>query len=163
MVSVTRCVSLSAFSPLHVACRLLHFPRCMLHVVDGLLSIFQWSSAALLTVGSCLRALSLLHVARFTLHGVCFLLPAPVPHVAWCALSVACPILHRPSVPCCMPCVLSVAFPASRLVTLRVLRCESSVARCTSPVACCRMFSLGCWLSRLACRLPHAVGCNVAE
>ena len=50
--------------PVHVACRLLF------------VALFQWSSAALLAVGSWLRALSLLHVARSLLHVACFLLPA---------------------------------------------------------------------------------------
>ena len=71
VVCCTRVVRWSGtFSPLHIACRLLHFPRCMLRVVDGLLHIFQWSSAALLSVGSCLRVLSLLHVARSPLQVV---------------------------------------------------------------------------------------------
>ena len=110
-LSVGSCVSLVAFSPSHVACRLSHFPRCRLHVVNCLLHIFQWSSSALLSVGSCLRAPSLLHVARGLLPAACLSSP-----VAWRALPVACPMSH--------------------LVTVHVRRCASSVACCMTHVPC---------------------------
>ena len=107
----------------------------MLHVVCCLLHIFQWSSAALLSVGSCLHALSLLHVARSPLrvvrfscglpkcpmsHGVRCLSPGPTSHLICCMLCVASRLLH---------------------VAYRPLR-----------VACCL-------LSRLACCMSHAACC----
>jgi hypothetical protein len=101
MLFVVRCIlpaawhMLSGSCPLLAACRQVHFPRCMLHVVNCLLHIFQWSSAALLAVGSCLRAHSLLHIARSPLHDARPLSrvvawPLPVPS---CTSSVPCRML----------------------------------------------------------------------
>jgi hypothetical protein len=170
------CRMLSGCCLWHDACRRLHFPRCMLHVVSCLLHIFRWSSAALLPVGSCLRALSLLHVARSP-SPVAYL-PAPVSPVAWRALSVACPTsllvtlqwLHVAAlrVVCCLlhaarPMLHGVRclspFPRSHLVTVHVAAlcvvCRMlHVARSPS-----HMLSLVRCLSHLACRLSHAVCC----
>jgi hypothetical protein len=147
MLPVARCMSFVVRCKLHAACRTLsgcfllhaarclsHFPRCILHVVGcifpvacRLLSVahFPVVVGGTLSVGSCLRARSLLRV-------VYCLLPVPVSPVACRALSVACRTSH--------------------LVTLHVLRCESSVACCIMHVPCC-MLSVGCRLSHLACRL----------
>ncbi len=114
---VARCVSSSAFSPLPVACRLVHawFHVAHFQVVSCTLSLAL--SAALLTVARV--------CCTFSLHVVCFLLPAT--HVAWRALPVACPTSHH--------------------VTLHGLRCESSIACCMllcceSSVACCACMRL---------------------
>ena len=109
----------------------------MLHVVNCLVHTFQRASAALLSVVPYLRVLSLLHVARSPLHGVCCLLPQPpVSHAGWCALPVACPMSH--------------------LVTVHVaaLRVVCRMLHDARPLL---MLSLGRWLSQLARCVSHAV------
>ena len=73
------CRMLSGSCLLHAACCLLHFPRCISHVVGCIfpdaccqLSVahFPVAVGGTLSVGSCLRALSLLHVAHSPLHVV---------------------------------------------------------------------------------------------
>jgi hypothetical protein len=120
--AVDRCTLrvVSCIFPVADCIRLLHFPRCMLHVVDGLLRIFQWSSAA-----------------RCPLDRVCLPFLCCMLHVLPRLWSVSC---ARPTVPS-RKAVLSVARPASHLVTLDVLRCASSVACCTLHAvrACVRL------------------------
>ena len=119
---VACCMSSVAYSPLHGAQRLLSIAH------------FRVGVCRTLSVGSCLLAFSLLHVARCSvarspLHGVCFRLPAP-------------------SVPCRMVCaVCCLAHVASR----RVTRCMTH--------ALSRMWSLARCLSRLARSLLHVVCC----
>ena len=165
---VVRCMAhVACRFPLHAACRPLHFPCCALHVAWCLLHSFRWCLARCpLRVVCGIAVCRIVSAARWLLS--VFLWPAPVPHVAWCVLSVAW------------------SHVASRLV--HVLRCESSVACCMTHVPS-RIVSLVCRLPHLAChmldvakrafsvascllsgadpilarRLLHVVCCNVAE
>jgi hypothetical protein len=109
------------------------------------------------------------------LHVVCRVFPCCISsvalslmHVACCQLSVAhfpvvvCGIAGRWIVSACpffVACrTFSVACPMSHLVTLHVVRCESSDVCCMTHVLCC-MLSLGRCMAHRACRLPHAVCC----
>ena len=119
-----------AFSPVHVACfqwSVAHFPVVVCGIIGGTLS-----------VGSCLRALSLLHVPLGLL-----------------------PAAPAPSVPCrmvCAACCLS--HVASRHGARAALRVVCRMLHDARPLL---MLSLGRWLSQLARCVSHAVCCNVAE
>ncbi len=133
--AVVRCIfpaawrMLSGCCGLHAACRLLQFPKCMLHVVCCLLHIFPVVACGI-AVRWILSACAF-SVAFHTFSVACFRVPAPVSRAAWRALSVACPTSH---LVCCMCCVVS-----RRLY----------VACCTSRAACC--------LLCVACPILHVV------
>jgi hypothetical protein len=114
---VACCMSSVAFSVMHVAC-------CQLSVAH-----FPVRVCGTLSVGSCLLALSLLHVAHSPL-SVFFFSDA------------------RPSVPCRM---VSAVRRLSHVASGHVTRCMTH--------ALCRMLSLVRCLSRLARRLLHVVCC----
>ncbi len=128
-----RCVLSFAVSMLHVACRRLHFPDacCMLHVV-----CCTFSSGRLW------------HAARWIVSACPFFVACRTFSVAWCLISVA-----RPTVPCRMPCALSVACPASHLVTLHVAWRTLSVACCLLSVACPVLHVVCCMSSVACCRV----------
>jgi hypothetical protein len=128
---------------LHAACDLyawLHFAH------------FPVVVCCTLSVGSCLRAICLLHVARSPLHVVCFLFPAPVSHVAWCALPVACPTSHGAR---CLSLI-----PRRISSRCNLLRCESSVACCLFAGA--RPCRPVLHVDRV-CRMPCVARCRVAK
>jgi hypothetical protein len=133
-LSVARCVSLVAFPPSHVACRLSHFPRCKLHVVNYLLHNFQWSPAArcpldrvyvpflccMSHVLRCMWSVACCPSQCPMSHGVRCLSPGPTSHLICCMLRVPRRLLH-------------VAYRP-----LRVARCLlSRLACCMSHAACC--------------------------
>ena len=151
--SVARCVSSVAFSLLRVACGVVSVAK--FPVVPCTFSLA--SSAALRFVGSCL-----LHVGSCPFS--CGPPQCPMSRGVWC-LS---PGPHR---------IASGTCPALRVVRcmLHDARSQSHVASCVLPVpscmpsvGCCKTRVLCCFLSLvhadpiLACRLPHAVCCNVA-
>ena len=72
---------------LHAACRPLHFPYCALHVAWCLLHTLQWCLARCPLRVVCGIAVRWIGSAARCLWSV-LMLPAQVPHVAWCALSV---------------------------------------------------------------------------
>ena len=112
-------------------CRRLHFSRCMSSIVCCTLSSGRLRHAVRGIVSAC------------TFSVACGLLPAARPE---------CPLSH--GVRCLSP------GPASRLVTLDVLRCASSVACCRPHVPCC-FLSLGRRPSH-SC-MPHVASCRVAQ
>ena len=121
---------------LHAACRRLHFPRCMLHVV---------SYISPMDAACCQLCVAHVPVVVCGVAGR-WIVSACAFFAACRTFSVACGLFSvaRPSVPCRMPCALSAARPISHLVTLHV-------AWRTLPVAC--------WLLSVACPVLHVVCC----
>jgi hypothetical protein len=140
-LSVARCVSSGAFSPLHIA-SVTFFP---VHVACR-----QWfvAHSPVVVCGIAVRwilSACPFFVACGTFSVACgsvFLWPAQVSHVAWCALSVACPTFaSRHAARAALRvvgCLLQTAHPLSHAVSswLPVPSCMSSVACRTG--ACCR-------------------------
>ena len=140
-LSVARCASLVAFSP--VACCVSSVTFSPMQVACCQLSVAQFPVVVCgtLSVGSCLRALSLLHVLRSPLHVVCCLLPVPVS-------------------PCRMVCAVC------RLVPRRI----SSVACYALRVVCCTLHTapsvlrvVSCPVVHVVCRMPPVACCRVTQ
>jgi hypothetical protein len=115
---VVRCIlpaawrMLSGSCLMHAACCQLHFPRCILHAVCY---IFPDACCMLSIVCCTFSSGRLRHAVRWIVSACPFFVACRTFSVARGLISVA-----RPTVPCRMPCALSVACPASHLVTLHV-------------------------------------------